>query len=68
MACVDDDFFYLTRAAKIGRAARPLELYDKAGPTHAFVGRWGEGRACVLEEFVSHTRPYSNASVGRASG
>jgi hypothetical protein len=45
MACVDDDFFYLTtRAAKIGRAARPLEPNDKAGPTHAFVGHWGEGR------------------------
>ena len=45
MACVDDDFFYLTRAAKIGRSAQPLEPYDKAGPTHAFVGRWGEGHA-----------------------
>ena len=22
----------------------PLELYDKANPTRAFVGRWGEGR------------------------
>jgi len=29
----------------IGRAARPLKPYDKAGPTHAFVGHWGEGRA-----------------------
>jgi hypothetical protein len=25
-------------------------------------------RSYVLEEFVSHTRPYSNASVGRATG
>ncbi len=26
------------------------------------------GHSCLLEEFVSHTRPYSNASVGRATG
>ena len=36
--------FYLTHAAKIGRAARPLEPYDKANPTRAFVARRGEGR------------------------
>jgi hypothetical protein len=36
--------FNLTHAAKIGRAARPLEPYDKANPTRAFVARRGEGR------------------------
>ncbi len=28
----------------------------------------GSSHFQVLEEFVSHTRPYSNASVGRATG
>ena len=37
--------YNLTHAAKIGRAARPLEPYDKANPTRAFVARRGEVRA-----------------------
>ena len=45
MSCGHDDFFYLTRAAKIGRAARPQEPCDNTGPTRAFVGHWGKGGA-----------------------
>jgi hypothetical protein len=43
MMCGHDDFFYITRAAKIGRAAQPKEPCDNTGPTRAFVGLWGKG-------------------------
>ena len=43
MSCGHDNFFYLTRAAKIGRATGPQEPCDNAGPTRAFVGHWGKG-------------------------
>ncbi len=35
--------FYITHAAKIGRAAQPKEPCDNTGPTRAFVGLWGKG-------------------------
>ncbi len=40
-----DDFFYIARAAKLGRAAQPKEPCDNTGPTRTFVGLWGKGGA-----------------------
>ena len=45
MSCGCDNFFYLTRVAKIGRAARPQKPCDNTGPTCAFIGRWWKAGA-----------------------